>query len=59
MESWDASPLHSVAKHGHLKLMEFLMYTDSDINEENVCYTPFIEACRKGHTEIVNLMITS
>ena len=61
MKRWDASPLHSVAEHHgqHLKLMEFLLYTDSDINEEIVCYTPFIEACRKGHTEIVNLMITS
>ena len=61
MKSWDASPLHSVAKHHeqHLKLMEFLLYTDSDINEEIVCYTPFNLACQNGHTEIVNLMITS
>ena len=61
MKRWDASPLHSVAEHHgqHLKLMEFLLYTDSDINEEIVCYTPFIMACEKGPTEIVNLMITS
>ena len=59
MERCGAFPLHSVAEHGHLKLMEFLLYTDSDINEEIDGYTPFIEACRKGHIEIVNLLINS
>ena len=61
MKRWDASPLHSVAEHHgqHLKLMEFLLYTDSDINEDIFCYTPFNEACQQGHTEIVNLLIYS
>ena len=48
------------AEEGHVKLMELLLYTDLDINEEDDYYgtTPFIEACKSGQTEIVDLMIT-
>ena len=52
--------LHYAAEKGHVKLMELLFFTDVDINEGDAYdTTPFIEACRFGQTEIMNLMITA
>jgi len=52
-------PLHFAASKGHVKLMEFLLHTDLNINEGIDGTTPFIVACSNGHIEVVNLMITT
>jgi len=53
-------PLHFAACKGHVKVMELLLHTDLNINERvDRGLTPFIIACLNGHTEVVNLMITS
>ena len=53
-------PLHYAARNGHVKLMELLFQTNLDINtQDSSGFTPFMEACWDGQTEIVNLMLTA
>ena len=55
-------PLHKAADSGDLKLMEFLLTTSYDMNtapEHYLDFTPFMEACESGKTDMARLLIQS
>ena len=53
------SSFFDAISEGNVELMKLLFLTDLNINERRNGFTPFSEACLRGQTEIVNLMITS
>uniref|UniRef100_A0A914DRJ3 Ankyrin repeat and SAM domain-containing protein 6 n=1 Tax=Acrobeloides nanus TaxID=290746 RepID=A0A914DRJ3_9BILA len=50
--------LQIAAAKGHLRLVEFLLDEDADIEFTNeVGFTPLLHACREGHLEVVKLLL--
>lgn len=58
-------PIHEAGKNGSLKLMEFLLtcippsYNINGYYNYTYSTTPFLYACKNGHTEVARLLIKS